>query len=74
MAIHNPGGLLTPKEADVLRLLAAGHANKLIAKTLDVSDQTVKWHLKNLFAKLGAGTRKHAVDRARMMGLVSDES
>ena len=74
LAIHNPGGLLTPKEADVLRLLAAGHANKLIAKTLDVSDQTVKWHLKNLFAKLGAGTRKHAVDRARMMGLVSDES
>ena len=64
------GGLLTPKEADVLRLLAAGHSNKHIAKAMDISDETVKWHLKNLFSKLSAGTRRHAVDRARMMGLV----
>ena len=67
------GGLLTPKEADVLRLLAAGLSNKHIAKTMDISDETVKWHLKNLFSKLSAGTRRHAVDRARMMGLVVDE-
>lgn len=64
------GGLLTPKEAEVLRLLSAGHSNKHIAKTMDVSDETVKWHLKNLFSKLSAGTRRHAVDRARMMGLL----
>ncbi|MCC7039841.1 MAG: hypothetical protein IT516_05980 [Burkholderiales bacterium] len=64
------GGLLTPKEAEVLQLLAAGHSNKLIARTMDVSDETVKWHLKNLFSKLSAGTRRHAVDRARMMGLL----
>ena len=31
---------------------------------------TVKWHVKNLFLKLSAGTRKHAVDRARLLGLV----
>ncbi len=66
------GGLLTPKEAEVLQLLAAGHSNKLIARTMDVSDETVKWHLKNLFSKLSAGTRRHAVDRARMMGLLED--
>jgi LuxR family maltose regulon positive regulatory protein len=67
------GGLLTLKEADVLGLLAAGHSNKHIGKVMDVSDETVKWHLKHLFSKLSAGTRKHAVDRARMMGLVIDE-
>ncbi|WP_218511718.1 LuxR C-terminal-related transcriptional regulator [Variovorax sp. dw_308] len=69
----SPGGLLTPKEAEVLRLVAAGHSNKHIAKAMDVGDETVKWHLKNLFAKLSAGSRRHAVDRARMMGLVIDE-
>jgi len=38
---------------------------------LDISDETVKWHLKNLFSKLSAGTRKHAVDRARLLGLIA---
>ena len=65
------GGLLTPKEAEVLRLLDNGLSNKLIARTMDVSDETVKWHLKNLFSKLNAGTRKHAVDRARLLGLLA---
>ncbi len=65
------GGLLTPKEAEVLQLLTTGLSNKLIARTMDISDETVKWHLKNLFSKLSAGTRKHAVDRARMLGLVA---
>ena len=71
--VASPGGLLTPKETEVLRLVAAGHSNKHIAKAMDVGDETVKWHLKNLFAKLSAGSRRHAVDRARMMGLVVDE-
>jgi LuxR family maltose regulon positive regulatory protein len=66
------GGLLTPKEAEVLRLVAAGHSNKHIANAMNISDETVKWHLKNLFSKLSAGTRRHAVDRARMMGLIVD--
>ncbi|MFO1398708.1 MAG: LuxR C-terminal-related transcriptional regulator [Burkholderiales bacterium] len=65
-----PGGLLTPKEAEVLRLLEGGMSNKMIAKTMDISDETVKWHLKNLFSKLNAGTRRHAVDRARLLGLI----
>lgn len=65
------GGLLTVKETEVLRLLASGLANKLIARTMDISEETVKWHLKNLFSKLNAGSRKHAVDRAHLLGLLS---
>jgi LuxR family maltose regulon positive regulatory protein len=63
-------GLLTAKEAEVLHLLGKGLPNKLIARTLDVSSETVKWHLKNVFLKLSAGSRRQAVDRARMLGLV----
>jgi LuxR family maltose regulon positive regulatory protein len=64
-------GMLTPKEAEVLGLLDGGMSNKLIARTMGISDETVKWHLKNLFSKLSAGTRKHAVDRARLLGLLA---
>jgi len=64
------GGLLTPKEARILTLLAAGRANKEIARAMDIGEQTVKWHLKNVFFKLNAGSRKHAVDRARLLGLL----
>jgi len=39
-----------------------------------MSDETVKWHLKNLFNKLGAGSRKHAVTRARTLGFISFSS
>jgi LuxR family maltose regulon positive regulatory protein len=66
------GGLLTPKEAHVLGLLSQGMSNKLIARAMEISEETVKWHLKNLFAKLSAGTRKHAVGRARLLGLIAD--
>jgi LuxR family maltose regulon positive regulatory protein len=64
-------GLLTPKEAEILRLLDRGLSNKLIARAMEIGDETVKWHIKNLFLKLAAGTRKHAVDRARLLGLLS---
>jgi LuxR family maltose regulon positive regulatory protein len=63
--------MLTPKEAEVLALLDGGMSNKLIARAMGVSDETVKWHLKNLFSKLSAGTRKHAVDRARLLGVLA---
>ncbi len=64
-------GLLTPKEAHILSLLAAGMANKEIARAMDIGEQTVKWHLKNVFSKLNAASRRHAVDRARLLGLLS---
>lgn len=63
-------GMLTPKEGEVLQLLAAGLANKRIATELGLSSETVKWHVKKLFAKLNAGSREHAVERARMLGLI----
>ena len=66
-----PGATLTPKERSILLLLARNYSNKEIAKALDTSDETVKWHLKNLFNKLGAGSRKHAVTRARTLGFIS---
>ena len=62
---------LTPKERSILLLLARNYSNKEIAKSIDVSDETVKWHLKNLFSKLDAGSRKHAVKRARSLGFIS---
>jgi LuxR family maltose regulon positive regulatory protein len=62
--------LLTPKESQVLQLLAGGLQNKQIATELDLSADTVKWHVKKLLAKLNAGNRDHAVDRARMLGLL----
>jgi LuxR family maltose regulon positive regulatory protein len=64
-------GLLTPREGRILSLLAVGMANKEIARAMDIGEQTVKWHLKNIFAKLSAASRRHAVDRARLLGLLS---
>jgi LuxR family maltose regulon positive regulatory protein len=49
---------------------AANLSNKEIASALDLSVQTVKWHLKNLFGKLNAGSRKHLIDRARILGII----
>jgi LuxR family maltose regulon positive regulatory protein len=62
--------LLTPKENQVLHLLAGGLPNKRIAVELGLSNDTVKWHVKKLLAKLNAGSREHAVHRARMLGLL----
>ncbi|WP_041656048.1 LuxR C-terminal-related transcriptional regulator [Azoarcus sp. KH32C] len=69
-----PCGLLTNKEDEVLQLLAKNFSNKQIAAALGASEETVKWHIKNLFAKLNAGSRKHAVDRARMLGIFAGEA
>ncbi|HIJ61635.1 MAG TPA: LuxR family transcriptional regulator [Rhodospirillaceae bacterium] len=63
-------GLLTPKETEILHYLARNMSNKEIALAFDVSDETVKWHLKNLFGKLHANTRRHLVDRARTLGIL----
>jgi LuxR family maltose regulon positive regulatory protein len=62
--------LLTPKETLVLKQMSVGHANKVIARALAISDETVKWHVKNVLLKLSAGNRTAAVDRARLLGLL----
>lgn len=71
--IASRGGLLTGKEAEVLALLERGLSNKLIARALEISNETVKWHVSNLFTKLDAGTRQHAVGRARLLGLLAGQ-
>jgi LuxR family maltose regulon positive regulatory protein len=62
---------LTPKEREVLELLARNLSNKEIGLTMNIHEDTVKWHVKNLFAKLSAGTRKQVVSRARLMGILT---
>lgn len=65
-----PSLALTPKEREVLSLLARSLSNKEIGLAMQVGEETIKWHVKNLFAKLNAGSRKHVVQRARLLGLL----
>jgi len=65
-----PSMVLTPKEREVLEYLARNLSNKEIAQAMAVGEETIKWHLKNLFGKLDAGTRKHVVRRAQLLGLL----
>ncbi|KVN64451.1 LuxR family transcriptional regulator [Burkholderia ubonensis] len=67
-----PSVVLTPKERAILELLARNLSNKEIAVALAVGEETVKWHLKNLFGKLDASSRKHAVRRALVLGLLEN--
>ena len=61
---------LTPREMDVLEMLAEGLSNKLIAHRLSISDHTAKFHVNSIFAKLNAGTRTEAVTRGIRLGLI----
>ncbi|WP_332673665.1 LuxR C-terminal-related transcriptional regulator [Aromatoleum sp.] len=65
-----PSTVLTPKEREVLEFLARNLSNKEVAQAMGVGEETVKWHLKNLFAKLDAANRKHVVRRAQLLGLL----
>jgi NarL family two-component system response regulator LiaR len=64
-------GDLTQREAEVLALVAKGHSNAKIAKLLTVTEQTVKFHLSNVYRKLGVGNRTQASHWAHERGLVS---
>ena len=61
---------LTPREQEVLQLLAQGLSNKLIAARLGISDHTVKFHVNAILAKLAVQSRTEAVVRAVRLGLV----
>jgi LuxR family maltose regulon positive regulatory protein len=65
-----PSMVLTPKEREVLQLLERNLSNKEIGLAMQVGEETIKWHMKNLFIKLDAGTRKQVVQRARIQGLL----
>ena len=62
---------LTPRELEVLRLLAEGKTNKAIAQELAVSSHTVKFHVTSLMGKLHAQSRTEAVVRATRLGLIA---
>ena len=64
------GAALTPRELDVLRLVAQGLGNKEIATELDLSAHTVKYHLASVLAKLGVRSRTEAVSRGIRTGLL----
>jgi DNA-binding NarL/FixJ family response regulator len=64
------GASLTPREREVLTLLAQGLANKAIAPRLHISEHTVKAHVASIFEKLGAGTRAEAVVTAARLGIL----
>jgi len=61
---------LTPRETEVLALVAEGLSNKAIAAQLGISDQTVKFHVGSISGKLGAANRTEAVRRAVRRGLI----
>ena len=61
---------LTPREMDVIEMLAEGLSNKMIAHRLSISDHTAKFHVNSILAKLNAGTRTEAVTRGIRLGLI----
>jgi DNA-binding NarL/FixJ family response regulator len=70
IAEHATDSSLTPREIDVLRLIAGGNANKEIAAQLKLTEETVKGHVKNILAKLEANDRTHAVTIGLKRGII----
>jgi DNA-binding NarL/FixJ family response regulator len=68
--VRENGDAVTPREVEVLRLVARGLPNKAIARELGVTERTVKFHVGSLLGKLDASTRTLAVARARARGLL----
>jgi DNA-binding CsgD family transcriptional regulator len=61
---------LSPRECEILALLASGQSNKQLARTLDISPNTVKTHLARLYEKLEAQNRVQAIEKARWLALI----
>jgi DNA-binding NarL/FixJ family response regulator len=70
LAEHATDDALSPREVDVLRLIAGGNANKMIAAQLSITEETVKGHVKNILSKLAASDRTHAVTIALKRGII----
>jgi LuxR family maltose regulon positive regulatory protein len=67
----DPG--FSPREIDVVQLLGIGHSNRDMAQALGMAPDTVKWHLKNIFGKLGVANRTQAVLRLQEIGLTAPQ-
>jgi DNA-binding NarL/FixJ family response regulator len=70
IAEHASDTKLTPREIQVLQLVAAGNSNRTLAVKLSVSEETVKMHVKNILSKLDAKDRTHAVTIALRRGMI----
>src|SRR6185369_14167787 len=70
LADHLGDDSLTEREIDVLRLIADGNSNKMIASHLSVTEDTIKGHVKNILSKLGANDRTHAVAIGLKRGII----
>ncbi|WP_321392454.1 LuxR C-terminal-related transcriptional regulator [Emcibacter sp.] len=65
-----PANVLTPKEFEVLQNLSSGQSNKVIANAMNLSETTVKFHMRNIFSKLGVQNRMIAVEVARAKNIL----
>jgi len=70
IAEHHSDDALTEREIEVLRAVAEGNANKIVGQLLNVSEETIKAHMKNILSKLGANDRTHAVTIAVKRGII----
>ena len=70
IAEHAADDALTPRELDVLRLVAGGNANKEVGARLSLTEETVKSHIRSILAKLGANDRTHAVAIGLKRGII----
>jgi DNA-binding CsgD family transcriptional regulator len=61
---------ISTREAEVLALIAAGHSNKVIARELSISPNTVKTHVSHVFEKLEVASRTQAIERARSLDIL----
>jgi two-component system, NarL family, response regulator len=71
IAEHHSDDSLTEREVEVLRQVAEGNANKMVADQLKISEETVKAHMRSILSKLGANDRTHAVTIAVKRGIIS---
>ena len=62
---------ISARECEVLEMLAAGHANKVIARRLDISPNTVKTHVARLYEKLEVASRTQAIGKARSLDILA---
>jgi DNA-binding NarL/FixJ family response regulator len=70
LADHAADDQLTAREIEVLRLIASGNANKIVADHLSITEETVKAHVKSILSKLDANDRTHAVTIALKRGII----
>ena len=70
LATHATDDSLSSREIEVLRLISGGNANKEIGAQLSITEETVKGHIKNILAKLGANDRTHAVTIGLKRGII----